>query len=998
MTTLLTRTYHTRAKLIVRCSIVDIDNAYLENRRMPALELALLGRPQIVLNGQPLEITSHKAKALLYYLAMSRQVHSRQGLAGLLWTDMNEEAARRNLRVELLKVRTNLETFFIADRDTIAFDRTADCQLDVLRFETNLRGEPNFEQIQEAVTLYRGEFLEDFHVRDAPFFEEWVTSERERLWQMARQALLRLINHYIQRRQYDAGIACANNLLRQEPWSEEAHQQLMRLLALSGQRSAALVQYELCSQALNDEFGVPPSDETNELYDQIESGVLGPEAGALFGVSSTPLASVSPLPIPFQAPPALLHFVGRAAELAVLQAHLCDTQSNCVALVGMAGIGKTTLAAHLAHDLRDHFADGVLWAYTASTEPLDILGGWAQAYGYDFSGLSDVENRAAALRGVLADKQTLIVLDDVRSLSRARPLLIGGPQSATLLTTRDLDVATALGASPYSVGEMTLADGERLLTRILGADRVMAETKAAQEICALLQNLPLAVEITAQRLLSRPRRRLADMALRLHNVQDRLDLAISDRAVRTSFMVSWESLDTALRRIFALLGAFEGRSFAAPALAHLAELDVYTTEDRLFALTALSLLTEEGEDRYRQHPLLADFAREQLGNDTAALHRMSVYYQRFAQTHQRNFMLLQPEWENMLAGMRMAHALQEWQLVLDYADTLTVPWFTRARYSEARQAYPLARTAALYLENQQALATALLRWGQVCIEQDDYQEAEEFLQQCLTFFEQAADRHNTATAQYYLARIALDQMHYDVAETYLDNSLQLRQQIGDQSGTATTTYQQALLFYRRGQFSKAKSLCAWALDVQEEVQDQLGLLPTLRLLADIALEQQDFTRAQLYCQRALDLCNQLHNRGELAATYYSLTVVARCQGNYALAQTYAQEALTLFQLIGDRGFQALMYYELSRIHAATKAFPAAIEIAGKSLTLFQDLHESFNLVYVLRHLGDIHKSVGQVALAANYWQQALAIAEPKEHPLSSQIKEYLALLEAVPSC
>lgn len=965
---------------------------------MPALELALLGRPQIILNGQPLEITSHKAKALLYYLAMSRQVHSRQGLAGLLWTDLNEEAARRNLRVELLKARTNLEAFFLAERDSIAFDRTADCQLDVVRFETNLRGEPTFEQIQTAVTLYRGEFLEDFHVRDAPFFEEWVTGERERLWQLARQAMLRLINHYIQRRNYDAGIACANNLLRQEPWSEEAHQQVMRLFARSGQRTAALVQYELCSQALNDEFGVPPSDETNALYDQIESGALESDTGALAAPAQAPLVSAPPIPIPFQAPPALLHFVGRAAELATLQAQLRGAQPNrLVALVGMAGIGKTSLAVQLAHDLRVHFADGVLWAYTASTEPLDILGGWAQAYGYDFSGLSDVENRAAALRGVLADKQTLIVLDDVRSLSRVRPLLVGGPQSATLLTTRDLDVATALGAYPYQVDEMTPADGEQLLTRILGVERVAAETQAAQEICALLQNLPLAVEITAQRLLSRPRRRLADMALRLHNVQDRLDLAISDRAVRTSFMVSWESLDTALRRIFALLGAFEGRSFAAPALADLAELDVYTTEDRLFALSALSLLTEEAEDRYRQHPLLADFAREQLGDDTAALRRMSAYYQRFAHTYQRNFATLQPEWENMLAGMRMAHTCQEWQLVLDYADTLTEPWFTRARYSEARQAYPLVREAARSLENQHALARALLHWGQVCIEQDDYQEAEEFLHQCLASFEQAGDHHNTATVKYYLARIALDQMHYAVAETYLDTSLQLRQQLGDQSGTATTTYQQALLFYRKGQFPQAKALCEWALRVQEEIHDQLGSLPTLRLLADIALEQQDYASAERYCQRALALCNQLHHRGELAATYYSLTVVARYQGTYDVAQTYAQEALTLFQLIGDRGFQALMYYEVSKIHAATQAFPAAIAFADKSLTLFQELHESFNLVYVLRHLGDIHKSLGQAQLAATYWQQALAIAEAKEHPLSAQLAEDITQLQVVPA-
>lgn len=959
---------------------------------MPALELALLGRPQILLDGQPLDITSHKAQALFYYLAMSRQSHSRQSLAGLLWTDLDEAAARRNLRVELLKVRADLDGFVRADRDTIAFERTTNHQFDVFQFEANLQGsEPSFEQLREAVALYRGDFLEDFHVRDAPFFEEWVTNERERLWQMARQALLRLINHYIQQRNYTAGIQCANLLLKPEPWSEEAHQQLMRLLALSGQRAAALAQYERCSQALYDEFGVPPSDETNALYDQIESGALSPEVGALFAAPEQPaLPPPAPLQIPFQAPPALLHFVGRSSELTTLQAQLRQGKPNrLIALIGMAGMGKTTLANHLAHDLREHFADGVLWAYTASTEPLDILGGWALAYGYDFSGLSDVENRAAALRGVLADKQTLLVLDDVRSLSRVRPLLVGGPRSATLLTTRDLDVATALGAQPYQLDEMSQEDGEQLLMRILGPERVAAESEAARQICALLQNLPLAVEITAQRLLSRPRRRLADMAERLHNVQDRLDLAISDRAVRTSFMVSWESLDSALRRVFALLGVFAGRSFAAPALAYLAELDVYTTEDRLFALTALSLLTEEAEDRYRQHPLLADFAQEQLGGDQTVLQRMAVYYLRFAQANQSDYAALQPEWENMMAGLRCAHTLREWQLVLDYANTLTEPWFTRARYSEARQAYALAKASAEALHDEGELATTLLSWGQVCIEQDDYVEAVQFLKQALQLFEQTNDPAKTAATQYYLARIALDQMQYDLAETYLERSLGLHQEIANQAGIALTTYQKALLFYRRGQFQKAKSLCLWALEVQETVADHFGMLQTLRLLADIALEEHNFEIADAYCQRALDLCNRLHNRGELAATYYSLTVVARCQGKYDVAQTYAQEALALFQLIGDRGFQALTYYEISRIHAAGQVFPVAIEIGVKSLDLFQELHESFNLVYVLRHLGNIYNSLGEERQAVTYWQQALDTAASNEHPLLPEIYGYL---------
>lgn len=958
---------------------------------MPVLELALLGRPQILLHGQPLEMTSHKAQALLYYLAMSRQSHSRQSLAGLLWTDLEETSARRNLRVELLKVRADLDAFFQADRDTIAFDRNADHQLDVTQFEANLRsGEPTFEQLSQAVALYRGEFLEDFHVRDAPFFEEWMTNERERLWQMARRALLRLINHHIQQRNYTAGIACANLLLKPEPWSEEAHQQLMRLLALSGQRAAALAQYERCSQALNDEFGVPPSDETNALYDQIESGAIGPESGAQFAVPAAPppVVVAAPPPIPFQAPPAPLHFVGRAAELAALQAHLRQPQGKrLVALVGMGGIGKTTIAEHLAHDLRSHFADGVLWAYVAGTEPLDILGGWAQAYNYDFSGLSDVENRAAAVRGVLADKQTLIVLDDVRSLSRVRPLLVGGQRSAVLLTTRDLDVANALNAQIYPIEEMTPGDGVQLLERILGADRVAAEQDAAQEICELLQNLPLAVEITAQRLHSRPRRRLADMAERLQSVQDRLDLAISDRAVRTSFMVSWESLDGALRQVFALLAVFEGRSFAAPALAALADLDVYTAEDRLFALTALSLLNEEEEDRYRQHPLLADFAREQLGNDDSAWRQMAVYYQRFAQEHQTDYAALQPEWENMMAGMETAHMLQEWQLVLDYADALTEPWFTRARYSEAREGYLFAKESAKALCNDSMLAICLLRWGRACIEQNDAVEAIDLLNESISVYEKLQGINGIAEAQYYLARLNLEQGNYTAAEQLLSSSKRYREQLNDTTGVAAISHQQALLAYFQGDLAQSQLLCTSALATYESIGYEIGMVPTLRLLVDLALERGEYEQAEIYCRRALALCEKLNDRGELTATYYSLTVVSRLQGKLKNAEAYGQQALELSRQIGNRQFQALTLYELSKIHSSNEAFPIAVEVGVSSLNILREMQDNFNQVYVYRHLGVLHEKLGQNEQADNFWREGLSIAKKGNHPLAQDLHQ-----------
>lgn len=956
---------------------------------MASLEIRLLGRPQVKLDGQLIDLNSNKALALLYYLAVTRQVYSRQALAGLLWTDLGEDKARRNLRGEFKRLRDVVgAAYLLGEYETIELSQSA-IWTDVTEFD-RLLNLPDLavQQLQAAVDLYRGPFLDDFHVRDAALFEEWMSSERTRLLQAVQRASLRLARLYTQQRQYNAAITCVNQVLTREPWLEDAHQQLMRLYALTGQRSEAIKQYETLSKVLVAELGadVLPAQETEDLYDQIITEEIRPDLVSESVLVPTP----APLPPPFQAPQALLHFVGREVEVEQLcRGLLAGPPAPICALVGMGGLGKTTLAGHLAQRLRADFPDGVLWAYVATSDPLDILGNWARAFGYDFSTLSDVENRATALRGALADRRLLIMLDDVRGVARARPLLIGGSQSATLLTTRDHDVAVALNARPYQLTELAPEDGVRLLTRILGEERVAAEPEAAQAICTQLQNLPLAVEITAQRLLSRGRRKLADMAQRLRTVEERLDLSISDRAVRTSFMVSWEALDFNLRHAFERLAVFEGRSFTAAALAHIGEMDIYTAEDRLFELQRLSLVSEAEDNRYRQHPLLADFAHEQLGDNIAPLVDMTIYYQQFAEQHRSNYLALRPEWDNLMAGMSTAYQLQQWPVVLAYADTLTQAWFVRARYTQARQGYALAHLAAEAQGDKALSARVLLRWGQACIEQNDYDEAKTLLNQGLQLYLQLEEEAGIATIQYYLGRIADEQADYDVAEQLLTSSLRLREQLGDKIGVAATLYQQGFVFYHRNALDQAKQVCERALLVQEEVQDSIGAVPTLRLLADIALEQSDYALAERYFERALALSNELQDRGELAATYYGLAVTARLQAKLDLAQTYVTQAQELCQWMGNRRFLASTLYEQARLYAMNQDHTAAISVGLKSLELYRQLQDNFNLVYILYHVGNFHQQSSQPAQARLFWQEAIEMAKVQNHPLSSLLYQNL---------
>lgn len=226
---------------------------------MAHLSLSLLGPFKATLDGEPVtHWPSNKVRALLAYLAVEAdRPHPREVLAGLLWPDYPERSAHTNLSNALSHLRTLLRDrdqpapCLLIERETVQFNPQADCWVDVRAFlhRQTCEVSENLTGLVEAVGLYRGSFLEGFSLRDSPPFEQWALVTRERLQRQAMEALTRLAALEEERGEYERALAYARRQLEIEPWQEGAHRDLMRLLALNNQRSAALAQYEACQRA-----------------------------------------------------------------------------------------------------------------------------------------------------------------------------------------------------------------------------------------------------------------------------------------------------------------------------------------------------------------------------------------------------------------------------------------------------------------------------------------------------------------------------------------------------------------------------------------------------------------------------------------------------------------------------------------------------------------------------------------------------------------------------
>ncbi len=473
--------------------------------RAAQLTIKLLGPVQITLDGLALDFAYEKVQALLVFLAVEAgRPHRRGMLAELLWPEQSEAAARHNLSQALFNLRRALDDdsdapLLLTTRETVSFNLASNVWIDVVAFRGLLDGAGgDIALLEQASALYRGEFLEHFGIGESVSFDEWALLTREQLRTGACDVLRRLTEPH-------TGVDGAARVVYARRWvaldqlDEAAQRRLMRALAESGRRTAALAQFERCRRLLDAELGIEPEPATLALYEELKQGF--PLAAPVY--SRTNAEHV----------PQGTRLIGRATELEALAELLADPAGRLVNITGPGGVGKTRLALAAAAAVAPTFADGVCYVQLARVrEPALVPAALAQSLGVQ---QNDARPLDELLRGVLAPRRALLLLDNCEHLlpglaTLVAELLAAAPQVVILATSR---VALRLSQERrFQLSPLSLPDANRPLEQQHGAavdlfvERAQAVRPALEldlaaigAICRRLDGLPLAIELAATR-------------------------------------------------------------------------------------------------------------------------------------------------------------------------------------------------------------------------------------------------------------------------------------------------------------------------------------------------------------------------------------------------------------------------------------------------------------------------------------------------------------------
>ncbi|MFJ9758348.1 BTAD domain-containing putative transcriptional regulator [Streptomyces sp. NPDC101149] len=929
-----------------------------------AVGFRLLGSVETEVDGVPVDLGHPKQRAVLAVLLIeANRLVSPDLLLERVWGEHCPKRGRETVYNYLSRLRTALR----AVDDDVRLDRHSGGYLlavdehavDVHQFR-HLVGQARaagsdqeaLELFERALGLWRSEVVSGL---DTP----WATGLRVTLQGERLAAELDHVDCALRCGRHTELLPGLSARATQNPWDERAAGQMMLALYRGGRQADALEEYRGLRRRLVEELGIDPGPSVQRLHEQILA------ADPSLDLSSRPpFLGAGSAVLPHQLPAAVIPLIGRVGELAALTAQVesaADTGTVVITSVGgTPGIGKTALAVHWAHQVRDHFPDGQLYVNLRGfdpraqpVEPADVVRGFLEALGVAPQHIPPSPQAQVCLyRSMLDGKKILVLLDNARDAQQVRPLLPGSVGAVAVVTSRNrLSGLVAVdGARPISLGLLTEDEARELLARRLGARRVAAEPQAVQQIITRCARLPLALTIAATRA-AQSGFPLTALAAELTEASRRLDvLACGDPAseVRAVFSWSYTALTAPAARLFRLLGLHPGPDISAAATTSLAALPPSIVRSLLDELTRANLLTEHAPGRYVFHDLLRDYATEQANSTDpeqerhAAVHRMLDHYLHTADGAAR---LLDPA-QNPLSLPPPQPGVHPERLA-DHEQTLA--WFT-AEHTVLLATVDHAAATGFDTHTWQlahALATHLDRRGH-------WYELAAVGNAALDAAARLADPRGQPVAHRIVARAHRRRGNYEDAYSHLCQALDLFGRASNLAGQADIHIDLARVQARQGAAVIPDILprVYQAHALYQSSGHRLGQAQALTAIGWSHARLGDYAQALICCREALPLLEEFDDREGQAYAWDSIAHARLHLGHHSQAVTGYQNALGLCRDLGDRPLEA----------------------------------------DVLNHLGDTHHAAHDRDAAHHTWQLALAIFTELDHSQAGRIRAKLDAL------
>lgn len=982
----------------------------------PRLDVKLLGTVTFLLNGQPVtSVPTRAAQALLIYLLHQPHPVERERLIDMFYQASTPKQAAANLRSTLSRLRKELDPFLVVTRQTVGIVTEANIYVDSTTFASQAAA----ASWGAALPLYQGEFLAGFHLREAPEFEEWALMQRERLRLLAVEGLQKLVSEQQRQGDYWSALQTVTQLLRIEPLLEQAHRNKMLLLARTGQRPLALQQYQTAVSIFDEELGIDLSPETAVLYERIEQLTLPP---------------------PCVLPARRRHFVGRATELAAVQAALVDTDRRLITLAGTGGIGKTRLAQEVARRLHanspGHFLDGIYFVELTSVSVNEAA---AETIAETIA-TQIAQTVALPLRGdrpamqqvlsYLQGREVLLVLDNLEQLvdTAVDPianLLQQAPDLTLLVTSRERlnlyeETVLTLGGLPTPTADTSAAQTEAVQLFLHNVQQQNLNFTATDDalaamatICRLVEGVPLAIELAAGWVrhdsMAEIARQIEQSAAFL--ATDLRNVPVRHRSLRAVFLHSWELLSVTLRPILANLSVFPGH-FSTAAAAAIANADKHA----LHTLVDKSLLQKTAEDQFAIHPLLRQFAAEQLdeGGQTAVSAAHAHYFaQQLAAHEARLHGAEELDWlaylRTILPDLRAAwHWAADRQQTTDTNEngaTATPPARSQqdagAPFTLGAMLYSLAHlydVQGLYREGIGLFATAernlrlgqsstkylrgrLLSWiGRFYYHIGQYDEARAALETALDLLRPLNRPGTLALALTYRGEVARFQADFEAARRYQAESIALAQAAQSTQVEILARLHTGKIEIAEGRYRAAQQACEAGLALARQAGGPPRLIALFEdNLGTVYLELGDHATAHQKFLAAYALRQTLDDRWGLGISLNNLGVLSLITGDYEAAADNYRQAQQVFQEIGYRWGAAMALTNLGRAFGYQQQYEPARRRLHQAQQLWQAVGSQLGQ-------GDCWLYLGQIALFSGAYEEARTWLE-KSLALFTQIED-----------